>query len=62
MAEKPDYEHPYGQIPTRPTVSMKIVAVKEMTFVAFLKSDIAGKDVMGWKQHQKVLKEDGFDV
>lgn len=35
---------------------------RKMPLIAVIKSDIAGKDRMGWKQHQKVLKDSGFDV
>jgi len=35
---------------------------RKMPLVAVIKSDIANKDRMGWRQHQKVLKEDGYDV
>ncbi len=33
---------------------------REMTLIAVIKSDIANKDILGWKQHEDVLKEDGF--
>ena len=39
-----------------------LTGLKNMTLIAFIKSDIADKELMGGKQHQEVLKEDGFDV
>jgi len=44
------------------TVHIPLTALKAMPLIAFIKSDIADKDIMGWKQHQKVLKETGYDV
>lgn len=41
---------------------MSLTGLKKMTLIAVIKSDIAGNDNMGWKQHQKVLQEDGYDV
>lgn len=35
---------------------------RNMPLIAVIKSDIANKNIMGWKQHKKVLKDDGFDV
>ena len=32
--------------------------LREMTFIDFIRDDIAGDDVMGWRQHQKALKEE----
>lgn len=39
-----------------------LVALKNMTFIAYIKSDIANKDVSGWRQHKQTLKDEGFDV
>lgn len=39
---------------------LPLAAIKNMTLIAVIKSDIGGKDIMGWKQHEKVLKEDRF--
>ena len=39
---------------------LPLAAVKNMTLIAMIKSDIANKNIMGWKQHEDVLKEDGF--
>ncbi len=38
------------------------VGFREMSLIDVIKNDIANKDKMGWKQHQQVLKDDGFDV
>ncbi len=38
------------------------VGFREMSLIAVIKSDIANNDKIGWKQHQQVLKDDGFDV
>lgn len=35
---------------------------REMPLIAVIKSNIAGNDSMGWKQHQQALKDDGFDA
>lgn len=35
---------------------------RKMPFIAVIKYNITHGDSMGWKQHQKVLKDDGFDV
>lgn len=35
---------------------------REMSLIAVIKYNIAHGNSMGWKQHQKVFKEDGFDV
>lgn len=35
---------------------------REMRLVAAIKYDAAHKNVMGWRQHQKVLKVEGFNV
>ena len=43
-------------------VSMSLTGLNAMTFIAFLKSDIAGKDVAGWRQHRQALRDEGFDV
>ena len=43
-------------------VIIPLAALKNMTFMAYIKSDIANKDVSGWKQHQKTLKDEGYDV
>ncbi len=39
-----------------------LVALKEMPWIAFIKSDIANKDIQGYKQHKQALKNEGFDV
>ena len=36
--------------------------IKNMTFIAFIKSDITGKNLMGYKKYQQTLKDKGFDV
>ena len=38
------------------------VGFREMSFIAVIKSDIANKDKLGWKQHRKALKDGGFDA
>ena len=43
-------------------VIIPLAALKNMTFIAYIKSDIANKDVSGWKQHKQTLKDEGFDV
>ena len=35
---------------------------REMPLIAVIKYNMAHGDSMGWKKHEKVLKEDGFDV
>ena len=43
-------------------VIIPLSALKNMTFIAYIKSDIANKDVSGWKQHRQTLKDEGYDV
>ena len=43
-------------------VIIPLAALKNMPLIAYIKSDIADKDVSGWKQHQKTLKDEGYDV
>lgn len=35
---------------------------RHMPLIAVIKSNIAGNDSMGWRKHQQVLKDAGFDV
>lgn len=35
---------------------------RKMPLIAVIRSDILGKDVMGWKQHKKALEDGGFEV
>lgn len=35
---------------------------RNMPLIAVIKSNIAGNNSMGWKKHQKVLKDAGFDI
>lgn len=35
---------------------------RHMTLIAVIKSNIAGNNSMGWKKHQKVLKDAGFNA
>ena len=35
---------------------------RNMPLIAVIKSNIAGNDSMGWKKHQKVLQDTGFDA
>jgi len=39
-----------------------LAALREMPWVAFMKSDIAGKNIQGYKRHQAALKKHGVDV
>lgn len=43
-------------------VPRALAGLRNMAFIAFIKSDIAGNNAMGWRQHQKALKEEGYDV
>lgn len=38
------------------------IGFRKMPLIAVIKYNIAHGDSMGWKQHQKVLKDDGFDA
>ena len=42
--------------------NIPLVALREMTWMAFLKRDVAGGDVQGYRKYRGVLKAEGFDV
>lgn len=43
-------------------VVIPLNALKNMPFIAYIKADIADKNVSGWGQHKKALKDEGYDV
>ena len=43
-------------------VIIPLAGLKNMAFIAYIKSDIANKDVSGWKKHKQTLKDEGYDV
>lgn len=41
---------------------LPVAAVENLTMIAFLKADIAGKDHLGYGRYRDILKQEGFDV
>jgi len=37
-------------------------AVANMTFIAYIKMDVARNDSAGWKKYRKVLRSRGYDI
>lgn len=41
---------------------LPLAAIKNMTLIAYIKLDAAKNNLLGWRQHLKVLRDDGQDV
>ena len=41
---------------------LPLAVIQNMTVIAFIKSDIANKDIMGYKKYRGVLQKEGYDV
>ena len=53
-------EEALKELSERTQISLE--GLRNMTFIAFIKADIADKNITGWKRHMKVLRSKGYNV